>query len=316
MHFPKLNFEGKRLLIVGDIMLDQYYFGETARISPEAPVPIVKMMRSEDRPGGAANVAMNVSALGAEVQLLGLVGDDEAANKLAMLLKPHGILHHLLPVSSRATITKLRVISRNQQIIRLDTEKTFTMEHSLSLQMRYKAILEQVDAVILSDYGKGTLACIPDLIREARARDVPVIVDPKSTDFNLYRGATVVTPNLKELEAVCGSCENLNELVEKSKTILEQFEISNLVVTRSEKGISVISRVESPHHIPALAREVHDVTGAGDTVVAVLGACLAADFDLIEAATLGNVAAGIVVSKLGTSTVSVKELETDFHLKY
>jgi len=303
------DFKKAQVLIIGDVMLDQYSHGETFRISPEAPVPVVHLNRWDERPGGAANVALGVAALGARPYLLGLLGDDPAADTLEKLLSKHTVKHQLVRSSNHPTITKLRVLSRNQQMIRLDREESFANDINPALQKAYFQALNDVNMVILSDYGKGTLVNSADLIMAARAKNIPVIVDPKSQDFSLYRGASIITPNLKEFEAVVGACQSVDILVEKAKKLLSQYQIDALVVTRSEKGMSIILKDGTATHIAAIAREVHDVTGAGDTVIAVLGTALAVGMDLVEAATLGNMAAGIVVGKLGTATVSVQELE-------
>jgi len=311
MNVKSLDFSQTKVLVVGDVMLDQYWHGATSRISPEAPVPVVHINRVDERPGGAANVAIGVSALGAAVHLLGLTGQDVASEILSQLLVKEGVQHHFEKIAEHHTITKLRVLSRNHQMIRLDQEKMF--EKSLNaldlLQARYDEILNNVSVVILSDYGKGTLAESVALIEKARAKNKVVLVDPKSTNFSRYRGASVITPNLKEFEAVAGACPTTEILVEKARQVLTTHNIDAMVVTRSEKGLSVIFANGEAAHIPAVAREVHDVTGAGDTVVAMLGVALAAGMTLVEAASLGNIAAGIVVGKLGAATVTVSELE-------
>lgn len=305
-------FDKVRTLVIGDVMLDQYWHGGTSRISPEAPVPVVHINRMDERPGGAANVAIGVSALGAMPYLFGLTGSDAAADTLERLLTQEKVKYQLNRVPDYNTITKLRVLSRNHQMIRLDREKAF-VKNSLAMEQLindFANALADVDIVILSDYAKGTLAHSAKLIAMARARRVPVVVDPKSLDFSMYQGATVITPNLKEFEAVVGACPTLDILVEKALSLLAKYEIDSIVITRSEQGLSVISANGEVMHIPALAREVHDVTGAGDTVIAVLGVALAAGMSLVEAASLGNIAAGIVVGKLGAATVSVAELES------
>ncbi len=314
MNFQTLNFEKARVLVIGDVMLDQYWHGGTSRISPEAPVPVVHVNRMDERPGGAANVAIGVAALGALPYLLGLVGVDEAADTLEKLLIKQEVKYQFDRVPDYGTITKLRVLSRNHQMIRLDREKPFlkTCASMESLAQKYLRALDEVDIVILSDYGKGTLSHSIDLIAKARAKNIPVVVDPKSLDYSMYRGASVITPNLKEFEAVAGHCTSIEVMVEKALRLLSQYDIESIVITRSEQGLSVISANGEVNHIPAVAREVHDVTGAGDTVIAVLGVGLAAGMTLVESASLGNIAAGIVVGKLGAATVSVPELETVF----
>lgn len=313
MEFQTMNFNQVRVLIVGDVMLDQYWHGGTSRISPEAPVPVVQIQRVDERPGGAANVALNVKALGAQPHLLGIAGIDEASDTLKRLLSEQGVAHHLICVSDHYTITKLRIMSRHQQMIRLDKEKSFAEAGISALKDHYGSLLDQIDVVILSDYGKGTLSHSAEFIAKAKAKNIPVIVDPKSRDFSLYRGATLVTPNLKEFEDVVGPCPTQESLVEKAVQLMKQHDIEALVITRSEQGVSVITRDRKVTHIPALAREVHDVTGAGDTVVAMLGVAYAMGMDIVKAATLGNIAAGIVVGKLGTATVSVSEIQASLN---
>ncbi|MBP6104460.1 MAG: bifunctional D-glycero-beta-D-manno-heptose-7-phosphate kinase/D-glycero-beta-D-manno-heptose 1-phosphate adenylyltransferase HldE [Gammaproteobacteria bacterium] len=306
-----LNFEKARILIVGDVMLDQYWHGQTSRISPEAPVPIVHIEARDERPGGAANVALGVAALGAKPYLLGLVGEDTEAHNLEALLAKQGIACHLQRLAGAHTIKKLRVLSRGQQMVRLDTETTFVLDEGLRsiLFQHYQAALAHTDVVVLSDYGKGTLFEPAAWIMEARARGIPVIVDPKSLCFSDYQGASVVTPNLKEFEAVAGVSETVEQMVEKAEHLLARHALEAMIITRSEQGLSVISNHESVQHLQAIACEVHDVTGAGDTVIAVLSVALATGFRLIDAARLSNVGAGVVVSKLGAATVTVSELE-------
>lgn len=302
-----MNFQNSNVLILGDVMLDQYWFGATSRISPEAPVPVVHVNRVNERPGGAANVALGVAALGAKPTLLGLVGQDDGASRLERLLKESDVHHHLVSLPNVSTITKLRVLSRNQQMIRLDTEEFFQPSTEL-LQQKFIEALNTTQGVILSDYGKGTLQNARWFIKKAREKNLIVIVDPKSQDFSMYQGASILTPNLKEFEAVAGPCPSVNILVEKARMILDRFQIETLMITRSEHGLSVVTRTEAIH-IPAVAREVHDVTGAGDTVVAVLATALASQMDLIQAATLSNLAAGIAVGKLGAAVVTVPEIQ-------
>jgi D-beta-D-heptose 7-phosphate kinase/D-beta-D-heptose 1-phosphate adenosyltransferase len=307
-----LDFSGAKVLVVGDVMLDQYWHGAASRISPEAPVPVVHINRVDERPGGAANVAIGVAALGATTRLLGLTGNDIAATILSNLLSKEGVDYYFEKIHDHHTITKLRVLSRNHQMIRLDQEKQFLQAVVAldALQDHYDRLLDGMEVVILSDYGKGTLAQSTRLIEKARAKNIRVLVDPKSTDFSIYRGASVITPNLKEFEAVVGACPNTDVLIQKAVKLLQEHQIESMVITRSEKGLSVIFANGETAHVPAVAREVHDVTGAGDTVVAVLGVALAAGMSLVDAASLGNIAAGIVVGKLGAATVTVAELES------
>ena len=308
-------FKQKTLLVVGDVMLDRYWHGLTSRISPEAPVPVVQLNSVVERPGGAANVALGVAALGAKVHLIGISGQDEASRMLEGLVTEAGVVQHLITSKNISTITKLRILSHGQQVIRLDNEPSYEhfSEETLqtALQATFDALLdsENIDAVILSDYGKGTLNHSRILIAKAREHNIPVLVDPKSTDFNLYRGATLITPNFKEFEAVVGKTATETTMVEKGQALIRNHDIASLVLTRSEHGMSVIPAKGEGVHLRALARDVHDVTGAGDTVAAVLGIALAMGMDLIKAATLANRAAGIVVGKIGTASVTLQELK-------
>jgi D-beta-D-heptose 7-phosphate kinase/D-beta-D-heptose 1-phosphate adenosyltransferase len=307
------DFAHARILVIGDVMLDRYWHGQTSRISPEAPVPVVHVREAEDRPGGAANVAANIAALGAAAQLLGLTGDDDAARELAELLAQAGVIPQLMRLPGAHTVTKLRVLSRHQQLIRLDFEDGFTSMEPAAIGARAAELMSDVDAVVLSDYGKGTLRDVQGLIAQAVAAGKPVVVDPKGTDFSRYRGATVVTPNQAELEAVVGPCQDDVELVTKGEALRSELELESLLVTRSERGMSLFQRGRSVEHLPTRAQEVYDVTGAGDTVVAVLAAALAAGQSLLEATALSNVAAGVVVGKLGAAGVSVSELYRALH---
>lgn len=305
------DFSKARLLVAGDVMLDRYWSGPTSRISPEAPVPVVRIAGSEARPGGAANVALNIAALGAQVTLLGVVGRDEPARILGERLAAAGIRTEWIEAPERPTITKLRVLSRNQQVIRLDFEESLAVAGAFdraALLARFSTLLREVDAVVLSDYGKGTLADIGELIAAARLFGKPVLVDPKGSDYERYRGATLLTPNVPELEAVVGTCGDDETLLEKAAQLRERLQLDALLVTRSERGMSLLWRDHPPLHLPTMAREVFDVTGAGDTVIATLAAALATGEDLAASVRLANLAAGIVVGKLGTATVSPSEL--------
>lgn len=302
------DFEKARVLVVGDVMLDRYWSGPTGRISPEAPVPVVKVEHNEERPGGAANVALNVAALGAGSLLLGLTGQDEAAAALSDKLTSVGVKSDFVAVANFPTITKLRILSRNQQLLRLDFEEGFHAVDPEPLLAKMRALLPEVDVVILSDYGKGALESVPQMIAMARAAKVPVLVDPKGTDFDKYRGATLLTPNMSEFEAVVGKVRDEQELVKKGLALIERFELEALLVTRSEHGMTLLRANQDELHLPAQAHEVFDVTGAGDTVIGTLATALAAGKSLDESCALANTAAGIVVGKLGTSTVSPIEL--------
>lgn len=302
------DFSQASILVLGDVMLDRYWFGDTSRISPEAPVPIVKIDGADNRPGGAGNVALNIAALGAKVTLLGLTGNDEAAKTLEQQLEAAAVQHDFCKSDQIATIIKLRVISRHQQIIRLDFEEKLAQQNKAELIEKFKQHLNHVNLVILSDYSKGTLSDPQVFIELARAANVPVLVDPKSTDYNIYRSASIITPNFKEFESVVGHCEHEHEILSKGRELLKKFNLESLLVTRGEAGMTLI-QANDVTHLPAYAREVFDVTGAGDTVIGVLGAAYSAGVSLVQATTLANLAASIVVGKLGAATVSTPELQ-------
>ena len=307
------DFSAARVLVAGDVMLDRYWSGSTSRISPEAPVPVVRVQGEQSRPGGAANVALNLAALGAQARVLGIVGRDEAAASLASALAERGVQAELLP-GEAPTITKLRVLSRNQQLIRLDFEEALAPVHdAAAFAARLSAQLPATDVLVLSDYGKGTLAGVAGLIAAARAAGVPVLIDPKGKDWTPYAGATLLTPNTGELEAVVGPCPDTATLVAKGERLCAELGLKALLVTRSEHGMTLLEAGRPPLHLPAEAREVFDVTGAGDTVIATLAGALAAGSNLREACRLANAAAGVVVGKLGTATVSREELARAAH---
>ncbi|MBF4245805.1 bifunctional D-glycero-beta-D-manno-heptose-7-phosphate kinase/D-glycero-beta-D-manno-heptose 1-phosphate adenylyltransferase HldE [Vibrio anguillarum] len=308
---PDYNDAG--VLIIGDVMLDRYWYGPTGRISPEAPVPVVKVENSEERPGGAANVAMNIASLGGHAHIIGLTGVDEPANVLTETLTALKVSCDFVALPNYPTITKLRVLSRGQQLIRLDFEDKFENTDPELILSRMDLALPKVKAVILSDYAKGALEHVQQLIQKARAANVPVFIDPKGADFERYRGATLLTPNMSEFEQVVGKVKTEQELVEKGFALIEQFDLGALLVTRSEHGMTLLQRNQKPFHLPTLAKEVYDVTGAGDTVISVLAASVAAGKPLDEACALANAAAGVVVGKLGTSTVSTIELAEAVH---
>ncbi|OAH99076.1 bifunctional D-glycero-beta-D-manno-heptose-7-phosphate kinase/D-glycero-beta-D-manno-heptose 1-phosphate adenylyltransferase HldE [Methylomonas methanica] len=302
------NYSTARVLVVGDLMLDRYWHGPTSRISPEAPVPVVHVKQDECRPGGAGNVALNIAALGAKVSLLGFTGEDQAATALEKILKDAGVLCLFQGVPNFPTITKLRVMSRHQQLIRLDFEDGFQQVDSDALLHLYHAEMMQSQVTVLSDYGKGTLSQVQQFIRLAKQLNKPVLVDPKGSDFSIYRQATLITPNLSEFEAVVGRCTDQQQIVERGMNLLNELELQALLVTRGENGMTLLSKGTDPLHLPTHAREVFDVTGAGDTVISVLAASLAAKKPLAEATQLANIGAGIVVGKMGTATVNTDEL--------
>ncbi|GLP95667.1 bifunctional D-glycero-beta-D-manno-heptose-7-phosphate kinase/D-glycero-beta-D-manno-heptose 1-phosphate adenylyltransferase HldE [Paraferrimonas sedimenticola] len=301
-------FEQAKVLVLGDVMLDRYWVGPTSRISPEAPVPVVKVEQLEDRPGGAANVAFNVAALGGEVSLAGLVGEDEAATALKVGIEALGVKSALTAVSDAPTITKLRILSANQQLLRLDFEDAFAQSAAQDLMAHWAERLDSVSVLVLSDYAKGTLASPQTLIKAAKAKGVEVVVDPKGTDFARYRGASLLTPNMSEFEAVVGKVTGERDLYAKGQALLAELELKALLVTRSENGMTLLQADQPAFHIATQAKEVFDVTGAGDTVVATLAASLASGASLKDACALANAAAGVVVGKVGTSTVSHVEL--------
>ena len=303
------DFRRSRVLVVGDIMLDRYWHGATSRISPEAPVPVVAVRDDEFRLGGAGNVAGNLASLGVRTELAGLCGDDEHADRIQSLLERLAITAHLGRISAARTITKLRVIAQNQQLLRLDFEDRFSKEQGAMLGEQLNQLIGPYDALIFSDYAKGTLGDLNQWIQRARATSTPVIVDPKGIDFHRYRGATVITPNFAEFSAVVGSCHDENEIGVRAARLRDELDLEAVLVTRSEKGMSLFQRGREPLHLPARAVEVFDVTGAGDTVVAALAAALACGTSLSDAARLANVAAGLVVSKLGTASVTAPELQ-------
>jgi D-beta-D-heptose 7-phosphate kinase/D-beta-D-heptose 1-phosphate adenosyltransferase len=294
-------------------MLDRYWYGSASRISPEAPVPVVRIDREEYRAGGAANVALNVAELGARAHVIGLAGEDASAQALLARLQARGVRCQFITVPGGQTVTKLRVVSRNQQLIRLDFEDLSSPVHGLDVAQATQACLADAGVIVLSDYAKGTLSDPAALIRLARQHNVPVVVDPKGANFEPYRGASVITPNLLEFEAVVGRCPDEATLVERGESLRDALGLQALLITRSERGMTLLERGLAPLHLPALAREVYDVTGAGDTVVALLATCLAAGVPLASATTIANLGAGVVVGKLGTSTVSRDELSGALH---
>ena len=302
-------FDNAHVLILGDVMLDRYWHGATSRISPEAPVPVVHVRGLEERAGGAGNVALNITSLGGQANVLGFTGDDEAADHLQQILDKANVQCRFQRQQAMPTITKLRIISRHQQLIRLDFEDGFHKVDAGKLHQDFNTQLANSGAVILSDYGKGTLSQdLQGCIKAARAAGKPVLVDPKGTDFSRYYGASIITPNQAEFEAVVGPCADDDELVRKGEALCTELNLEALLVTRSEKGMALLQKGQPPVHLPTQAREVFDVTGAGDTVIAVLAAGLAAGLDMVNATALANLAAGIVVGKLGTASVSVPEL--------
>ena len=307
MHLGDLS--AVRLLIVGDVMLDRYWFGEVSRISPEAPVPVVKVERSEERPGGAANVARNAAALGARVTLLALVGNDEPGESLRRLMKEGGIDASLHVDDAVSTTVKLRVIGRQQQLLRIDFETQPSHEVLRAKLSEFEQRLPNCDAVVFSDYGKGGLTHISEMIALARAAGKTVLVDPKGDDYSIYAGATIITPNRSEMREVVGRWKDEADLERKATALRTELALDALLVTRSEEGMSLF-HADGAIHEKAVAREVFDVSGAGDTVIATLAVMRAQGADWAQAIHVANVAAGVVVGKLGTAVVTRDELET------
>ena len=302
------QFSKARLLVVGDVMLDRYWFGDTNRISPEAPVPVVQVGKIDERLGGAANVARNVAALGAKTTILGVIGDDEPGRRVTDLLKSSGVDSQLEIDSKVPTTVKLRVIARQQQLIRLDFEETpseAALAHKLE---RYEKLVGDADVVILSDYGKGALGQVALMIEQARAQKKMILVDPKGDDYAKYRGATVLTPNRSELRQVVGQWTTEEDLTKRAQDLRRSLDLEALLLTRSEEGMSLFTDA-GVSHVKAQAREVFDVSGAGDTVIGTLAVALAAGWPLERAMALANRAGGIVVGKLGTATVTSEELQ-------
>ncbi|URJ25152.1 bifunctional D-glycero-beta-D-manno-heptose-7-phosphate kinase/D-glycero-beta-D-manno-heptose 1-phosphate adenylyltransferase HldE [Candidatus Blochmannia ocreatus (nom. nud.)] len=305
--FP--DFSQSNVLIVGDIMLDRYWYGVSNRISPEAPVPIVKVDKILDKPGGAANVAMNIASLGARSRLLGLTGSDEAAKILGKQLSQSNIDWDFITIKECPTIIKLRIISHNQQLIRLDFENNFNKVNAKELFERAKLYLPECKILVLSDYAKGSLSCIEDLIKLARCINIPVVIDPKGTQFTRYSGATILTPNISEFEAAAGLCYTEKVLISRAQEIIIDYDLHAILLTRSEQGMTLFIKDRDPLYFTTHAKDVYDVTGAGDTVVGVLSAALASGVRLEQACFLANLAAGAVVKKFGTATTNVSEIK-------
>ncbi|PCJ38922.1 MAG: bifunctional heptose 7-phosphate kinase/heptose 1-phosphate adenyltransferase [Moraxellaceae bacterium] len=301
-------FEKAHVLVVGDVMLDRYWHGPTSRISPEAPVPVVHVNHVEDRPGGAGNVALNIAALGAGARLIAVTGKDDAAKSLTSSLNAAGVACDFIGTEDSPTIIKLRVMSRHQQLIRLDFEEGFASLDADELLEHFTVALPHASVVVLSDYNKGCLQDHQALINAAKVQGISVLADPKGSDFSKYKGATLLTPNLTEFEAVVGACETEEVLVSRGLALLEELELQALLITRGENGMTLLRAGQSEMHFPARAREVFDVTGAGDTVISVLAASLAAGESLPISTALSNIAASIVVKKLGTAAISAPEL--------
>jgi rfaE bifunctional protein kinase chain/domain len=305
--FPKEAIEHARVLVVGDIMLDRYWFGEVERISPEAPVPVVRVVKREDRLGGAANVARNIVALGAHATLAGFIGEDEAAASVRQLLSEAEIEAHMITDAAHPTTLKMRVLGMQQQLLRIDFEEKPTVALLDALREQVEHLLSAHDVLVLSDYAKGALTQVDLLIELARKKGLPILVDPKGTDYQRYRGASLVTPNRSEMQQAVGVWSTEQVLTERAQVLREQLELDALLVTRSEQGMTLFTG-QGREHVDAQAHEVFDVSGAGDTVLATLAVMRAVDVDWPTAMQWANRAGGIVVGKLGTSIVTAGEL--------
>lgn len=309
MTIPLPNFKNARILVIGDIMLDRYWSGSATRISPEAPVPVVKVGAMEDRLGGAANVAKNLASLGCQVAVCGIIGNDSAGVSVRKLIAESAIFDHIIADTTNPTITKLRVLSRHQQLLRLDFEECLISTANQNLANEVEKALPGYDAVIISDYAKGTVTNPQEVIEICNSHGVTIFVDPKASDFSRYRGASYITPNLSELEGVMGKCTSLEDMFCKAESLREKIVLEGVLVTLSEKGMALIRKGDPPLHMQTTAKDVFDVTGAGDTVIATLAAAHAAGSDIHNAVRLANLAAGVVVGKLGTSSVTAEELK-------
>lgn len=308
---PMIENLGKgKITVAGDVMLDSYWYGETKRISPEAPVPVVKVQNSDERPGGSANVAMNIGSLGAKCDMVAITGDDELAKTLENKLREFKIRAKFQKIKNSKTISKLRIISQHQQLLRIDHEDGFPNIKRDRIEKYFEESIKDSNVVVISDYAKGTLKSTKEWIKKAVSLNKPVIVDPKGSDFSKYRNATIITPNYSEFEQVVGKCHDEREIIKKGSGLIKELNLSTLLITRGEKGMTLIFDENEFINIKAKTREVFDVTGAGDTVVAALASSLAAGVDLVSSVRIANYAAGIVVSKLGTAFTTKDELKS------
>ena len=305
--FPLERIQDTRILVVGDLMLDRYWFGEVDRVSPEAPVPVVRVVRREDRLGGAANVARNICALGAKASLLGIVGQDEAGGQIQFLADEAGINTQLVADHTINTTLKMRVLGRQQQLLRIDFEYPPSASALNHLDEKLSGVIKEHDVVVLSDYNKGALTRVQAIINMAKQHGIPVLVDPKGTDYSRYSGASLLTPNRSEMQQAVGSWADEAELEHKSEQLRQELTLDALLITRSEQGMTLFDAA-GRHHVDAQAQEVYDVSGAGDTVLATLASSRAAGLSWEEAMLWANKAGGIVVGKLGTSIVTAEEL--------
>lgn len=298
----------KKIAVIGDLMLDRYWYGDTTRISPEAPVPIVKMSNIKENAGGAANVATNISTLNINCSLFGIIGGDEAGNKLKNILLKNKVNCYFVENKNFSTITKLRILSQHQQLIRVDFENPYNRDDINKATELLKNNINDFNIIVCSDYNKGCLTNIQDIIKIATTKKIPVLVDPKGNNFFKYQGAFLLTPNMKEFQDIVGEVKTDKEIQEKALNLIKKLNLKALLITRSEKGMSLIIQNKKMLNIPTRAKEVFDVTGAGDTVISVLASCLANNISLEKSCEIANIAAGIVVGKLGAASLSKSEL--------
>ena len=305
-----INFSDSNILVVGDLMLDKYIYGDVFRISPEAPVPVVKALKEEYRVGGAGNVAINIASIGANVSLMGIVGNDKEGKNLISILKSKKIKCILETAKINKTHTKLRIISKNQQLLRIDSEEDFCSSSQDSIFSNFKKHIDEFDAVIFSDYGKGTLLNIKKLIKIAKQKNKLIFIDPKGSDYSKYNGATYITPNTNEFEQVVGECSEEIDTYKSAKRLKKHFNIDNILLTRGEKGMTLFTKDNQMIHQDTKAKSVYDVTGAGDTVIAVFAASISSGYSVKESMKLSNIAAGIVVGKIGTASATMEEVNS------
>ena len=297
------------ILVAGDVMLDSYWYGATSRISPEAPVPVVKVNNSESRPGGSANVAMNIGSLGVNCSMVAITGNDDLSTELENHLKIFSITPKFQKIKDKKTISKLRVISQHQQLIRIDHEDNFANEDRKEIEHFFEESLSKADVAVISDYAKGTIDSAEKWIKKAVQKNIPVIVDPKGSNFDKYKNATIITPNFNEFEQVVGKCNSEEEIINKALSLISRLNLKYFLITRGEKGMTLVSQKGENITIAAQSKEIFDVTGAGDTVVAALAVCFAANIDIISSVKIANYAAGIVVTKLGTAFTDKDEIK-------
>ncbi len=302
-----------KILAVGDIILDEYWQGDTSRISPEAPVPIVHIKKTYKKAGGTGNVALNVAMLGAQATALAMIGHDKSGESLQNLLSEEGVKCELITQKTSSTIKKIRLLSQHQQLIRVDFEKNFHPNDQKKIQQKFDKLVLQADAVVISDYAKGTIMDMPALIKAAKKVNIPVLVDPKYADFTIYKGATLITPNYKEFIAATGPCESEEQLVSHAQQLIQTHNLGGLLITRGAEGMTLIQADQKPISIPTSAQDVFDVTGAGDTVIAVMAMAMATGYDWETSMIYANAAAGVVINKIGTATVSPEELYDALH---